>query len=215
MKTHWMGADAVEAGPADPAPVIGRMIRQTRRERRLTVEQLAEQAGVSSGLVSQLERGLGNPSMRNLQKLAYALGLRLGSLFREESPPAEPGPAAGALPLRPSRRCAVVRAGARKKLVLPHERIVYELLTPDLNRRLEVIRSVVPVDFDNSDVPFQHEGEECVHVLRGQVEVHVGELAFVLDAGDTITYDAGIPHWWRNTGGQEAESIAALTPPSF
>ena len=60
-----------------------------------------------------------------------------------------------------------------------------------------------------------HAGDECVHIVRGTVEVHVGDRAIRLSAGDTITYDATVPHWWRNVGGSEAEVISACAPPSF
>ncbi len=93
--------------------------------------------------------------------------------------------------------------------------MVWELLTPDLNRNLEMLRAVVPADYDTREVPFVHAGEECVHVVRGTLEIHLGEHVLCLIAGDTITYDAGVPHWWRNVGGSEAEVISACTPPSF
>lgn len=193
-----MGEDATAGSPA----ALGRELRRQRRARELTVEDLAELAGVSSGFVSQLERGRANPSLSNLQKLAGALGVTLVSLF---------SPAAA----RPPSRYGVVRASARKQLILPREGIVYELLTPDLNRKLEMIRSVVPVVYDTSPVPYQHEGEECVHVLRGRIEAGIGDDRVVLEPGDSITYDASVPHWWRNVGGEEGELISAVTPPSF
>ncbi|MGH2928402.1 MAG: cupin domain-containing protein, partial [Solirubrobacteraceae bacterium] len=117
--------------------------------------------------------------------------------------------------VRSADRCWVVRAGARKKLVLPDERIVYELLTPDLQRSLEVVRSLVPVDYDTSAVPYSHAGEECVYVIRGRIDAFVGDARHSLRPGDAITYDAELPHWWRNAGDQEGELISAVTPPSF
>jgi quercetin dioxygenase-like cupin family protein len=78
-----------------------------------------------------------------------------------------------------------------------------------------MIRSVVPVDYDTSAVPYVHEGEECVHVLRGRIEAGIGDERIVLEPGDSITYDAIVPHWWRNVGGLEGELISAVTPPSF
>lgn len=185
---------------------LGRQLRSLRHAASLSVEALARRAGVSAGLVSQVERGIGNPSLQNLQKLAAALGTTLSALFGPERPDA--GPPAPA-------RAAVVRRDARKKLVLPEERIVYELLTPDLQRSVEVIRSVVPVDYDTGARPYQHTGEDCVHILRGRMEVHVGDESHLLEAGDTITFDASVPHWWRNAGDEEGEMIGVTSPPSF
>jgi transcriptional regulator with XRE-family HTH domain len=195
---------------------LGEVLR-ARRRGRFTVEELSERAGVSSGLISQIERGKGNPSFKTMQKLAAALELPLGALFQDDGAPPTgypPNSDGGAISSQPERQM-VVRGDARKKLVFPKESMVWELLTPDLNRSLEMLRAVVPPDYDTRDVPFAHAGEECVHIVRGRVEVHIGEQVFVLEAGDTITYDSTVPHWWRNLGGTEAEVISACTPPSF
>ena len=185
----------------------GRAIRLARTGLGWTLEELAKRAGVSVGLVGQLERGRGNPSLGNLDKLVRVLGITLASLFEQD------GDHSDATGVRP-QQCAVVKANGRKTLALPNERIVYEMLTPDLNRSLSVIRTVLDPGLDTSDTPFQHTGEDCAHVLSGRVEVGVGETVVVLEEGDAVTYDAAIPHWWRNLGG-EAEMIAATTPPSF
>lgn len=200
--------DTSSRAPATLPAALGRQLRALRRAASLSVEALARQAGVSAGLVSQVERGIGNPSLQNLQKLAAALGTTLSTLFSQEGGGAGPEGAAGA-------RASVVRRDQRKKLVFPHERIVYELLTPDLQHSMEVIRSVVPVDYDTSARPYQHSGEDCVHILRGRMEVHVGDESYVLEAGDTITFDASVPHWWKNVGDEESEMIGATSPPSF
>jgi transcriptional regulator with XRE-family HTH domain len=192
---------------------LGEVIRG-RRKGRFTVEELSERAGVSSGLISQIERGKGNPSFKTMQRLAAALEAPLGVLFQDDALPAAAYSSGADQTERESRRM-VVRRDARKRLLFPNESMVWELLTPDLNRTLEMLRAVVPPDYDTREVPFAHAGEECVHIVRGKVEVHLGEQTFSLEAGDTITYDSSVPHWWRNLGGTEAEVISACTPPSF
>ena len=196
---------------------LGEMIR-SRRKGRLSVEEMSELAGVSTGLISQIERGKGNPSFKTMQRLAAALQLPIGALFQDDGVPPGP-PAVGSDKTRvgssESESQNIVRKDARKKLVFPRESMVWELLTPDLNRSLEMLRAVVPPDYDTREVPFVHRGEECVHVVRGTLEVHLGDQVFALNTGDTITYDSSVPHWWRNIGGAEAEVIAACTPPSF
>jgi len=176
---------------------LGQVLR-ARRKARMTVEELAARAGVSSGLISQIERGKGNPSFKTMQRLAAALELPISALFQDDVvgplpdlPWTAPAHLAAATDLQ---RVAVVRRDARKKLVFPKESMVWELLTPDLNRSLEMLRAIVPADYDTSEMPFMHAGEECVHVVRGTVEVHVGDRAIRLSTGDTITYDATVPH---------------------
>lgn len=192
-----------ETPPPDAATEVvelGRTLHATRKAAGLSVESLATASGVSAGLISQLERGHGNPSFHTLRRLAAALSVPLGHFLQgpESSTP------------------MVVRAGERKRLTLPSdEGLVYELLTPDLSGALEVLRSRIPPGFDNRARPFQHVGEECVHVLSGTLHVTVGARGFALEEGDSVTYDPSTPHCWVNESDEVAEIIGSVTPPSF
>lgn len=189
---------APELGSADVV-ALGRVLHETRVAAHLSVETLAAAAGVSAGSISQLERGRGNPSFLTLRRLAAALRVPLGHFLQ--------GPESGPM---------VVRANQRKRLHLPTEEgLVYELLTPDLGGKLEVLRSQIPAGFDNRDRPFQHAGEECVHLLTGTLQVGIGGRRFELAEGDSVTYDSSVAHWWLNVSGEGAVIIGAVTPPSF
>lgn len=177
---------------------IGRVLQRVRRSRGLTVGELSQRASVSAGLISQLERGRGNPSFLTLSRLAEALEVPLGHFVQG-----------------PDSTSKVVRANARKKLVLPSDRLVYELLTPSLQGSLELLRTTVPPGWSNRECPFAHSGEEAVHLLSGRLEVTVGDEPWLLEEGDTITYDSSVAHWWVNPTEQAAVIIGAVTPPSF
>ena len=177
---------------------LGESLRQARRERAMTVEALAAAAGVSTGLISQLERGQGNPAFLTLRRLAEALHLPVAHFVQ--------GPPTTGM---------VVRADERKRLHLPDADLVYELLTPSLQGKLEVLRTQIPPGWTNESKPFVHEGEECIHLLSGRLHVVVGASGFVLDDGDSITYDASLPHWYANRGESAAMIIGVVTPPSF
>lgn len=192
----WDGVS--ETGIAHRIAHIGRVIREARQDRRFTSEQLAARAGVSTGLLSQLERGRGNPSLVTLAKLAHALGLPMGSFFYGPHP-------AGRMVVRKSDRMTLEpRVGLR-----------HELLTPDFNRRIEMLTARIPPGFSNEEEPFSHDGEEAIHILSGKLEVVVGGQHFLLDEGDTITHDSTIPHWWRNATKKPTDLIGSSTPPSF
>ncbi len=185
--------------PTMDLAALGRTLQKARKDQGLTVGQLSERAGVSAGLISQLERGHGNPSFLTLSRLAEAVRVPLGHFLQGDVEP----------------RQMVVRRDQRKKLVLPDDHLVYELLTPGLGGQLEVLRTRVPPGWTNQERPFQHVGEECVHLLEGGLEVTVGEAFFTLGPGDSITYDSAVPHWWRNADGRAAVIIGSVTPPSF
>lgn len=180
---------------------IGAVIRE-RRQGRFTVKQLAASSGVSIGILSEIERGLGNPSYRTLHKIAQALDLQIGELIDD---------AGGGQ----RSRSGVVRAADRTRLQFGSEGLVYELLTPDLHGRLEMLQTRIPAGFDNLTNPFRHDGEECVLLLAGRLHVTLAGETHELADGDAITYDASQPHAWENRTAHEALIVGAVTPPSF
>jgi transcriptional regulator with XRE-family HTH domain len=177
---------------------LGRLVRSFRISRGMSIEGLARAAGVSAGGISQIERGAGNPAFTTLVKIAYGMQVPVASFLRADEEP--PG--------------LVVRKQHRKRLV-PDEGLVYELLTPDLHRRLEVLRVQVARGFDNAERPFVHEGEECVHLLEGELLIYIGAREYHLEEGDSVTYDPAAPHWYRNPFRRPAAIFSAITPPSF
>lgn len=203
----------VDAATADTA-VLGQLLRDARRDRGLSLKAFSAQSGISEGLLSKFERGNGNPSLLTLQKIAAALDIRLSDLFHQV-------PSAGYDPTDPagsalrSDQCTIVRHDDRKRLVIPYEGLAYELLSPNLQRDLAMMRCEVPVGFDGSARPFQHKGEDTVHVLTGRFEVHVAHESHVLEPGDTVTFQSSLPHWWKNVGDVPVTVICVNSPPSF
>lgn len=190
--------EAVQAHVAD----LGLRLREARRG-RFTVKELANAAGVSSGLISEVERGRGNPSFRSLYRISQALGLRVGDLL---SPQPDHSQAAA----------RVVARDQRKLLQLGENGLAWQLLTPSLQGRLEVLKTTIPPGFSNEEAPFKHEGEECVFLLIGDgLQVTVAGELFTLEMGDAITYDSGDSHWWSNPTDTDAVVVGAVTPPSF
>jgi transcriptional regulator with XRE-family HTH domain len=177
---------------------IGERISRERAVRGLSIEELAQRAGVSTGLLSQIERGIGNPSLSSLVGLASALEVPLGSFFGGE----------------PGESDIVVRAHRRKRLVLSDHNLVYELLVPDLRGRLSMLHIELPAGFSNQDKPFAHPGEECELVLAGHLEAHVGDRVFSLGPGDSIRFNCAISHWFQ-TFDEKVVIISSMTPPSF
>ncbi|WP_079131827.1 helix-turn-helix domain-containing protein [Streptomyces nanshensis] len=182
---------------------IGTTVRATRRVLGMTVEALASRAGVSTGALSQLERGQGNPSLQTLQRLASALSIPLVQLLQ------------GA----PEPEHFVVRAGHGPRLPASSDddrdsQVMRELLTPS-GGRLQVIRSEVPPGFSNEGRSYRHLGQECVVVLSGRLRVCIGQEVVDLERGDTVTYDCTVAHWWSNPGSETTVVLGAVTPLAF
>jgi len=108
----------------------------------------------------------------------------------------------------------VVRSNERRRVLLDRIGLTYELLTPDFQRSISFFLCEIPPGFDNKRYPYEHAGEETTHILRGPLELFLRDQPYLLYEGDTITYDAGTPHAWKNQGIEPALIIGASTPPS-
>lgn len=197
-----MSAENAPPTAAEPSvEYMGALIRRLRESAGMTLTDLSRVAGVSQGLLSQIERGLGNPAYLTLLKIARAFDVPVGRFFDSGGEPADN---------------RVVRADKRRQLQVTDRGLVYELLTPTMNGQLLVLKARIPAGYSNESVPFNHHrAEECLFVLEGTCYFQVGEDGYTLDAGDSITYQGDQPHWFRVVGDAEAVIIATMTPPVF
>jgi transcriptional regulator with XRE-family HTH domain len=180
---------------------VGKILQERRVAQGLSVHQLAKKSGVSSGLISQIERGIANPSLNTINSLTTALGLQLGLLF-EDQPEEE-------------KSDIVIHRHQRRKLRVDDPNFVYELLTPGLDHTLEFVWVESAPGSSTEGSPFCHKGEECGLVLEGTLEVYLDGERHILKAGDSIIFDSNIPHWYHNPGPERVSSVWAITPPSF
>jgi mannose-6-phosphate isomerase-like protein (cupin superfamily) len=170
---------------------------------------------VSPSLVSQVERAVTAPSLEVLWAFARALGVPIGTFFLPDGagPPAagDPRPAD---PADPAPKARIVRADARKRLGMTPS-LTYELLSPDLQHRIELVWVEFGPGEQGPLEPFTHEGEEQMVVIAGEMTVWIAGEEWTLGPGDAITFDSALPHRAINRGPVPAVVIAAITPPSF
>lgn len=200
MTAEPLGVGSGRASAEQLMATVGSQLHSLRKLRSLTIEALSAQSGVSVGLISQIERGRGNPSFNTLVQMAHALEVPIGRLFHSAD---DTSP--------------VVRSQERRSLDLhgPTGDATHELMSPDLNGALEAVWVEAPPGYDTSDTPFAHAGEEFGVVLQGRHEVYLDGVCYELGPGDSITYPSTTPHWYRNPGPEPVKAIWVITPPSF
>lgn len=201
---------------------LGKTIRNERQKSRLTLEQLSRETSLSKSFLSQVERGLTEPSISSLKKIAKYFGFSVVNLFPSEDV-VYPSwgyrksvqESNGNTPFY-VQDVKIVRADRRKSLSLPGSRIVYDLLTPDMNRQIEVMYMKVNRNETSGDEPMvDPPGEKFALVLKGTLEMKLGNETYLLNQGDSIYYPTNIPHSWRALNSDSIEVIWVLTPPSF
>ncbi len=214
-KQRSAGEQSTTNGGSPPSDVaelsIGERLATLRREHRYSIRNLAERAGVSASLISDVERGKVEPSISTLKRLSDSLGTTLTYFFSE--------------PAQPTGR--VVRASERVVLngsesgrgelrgAIQMSGIRFELASPEQTETIEAIYGHYDVGASMGDEFVTHEGEEWGMVLRGRLKVWVGDEIHFLDPGDAIWFPSTTPHRMENVADEPTEYIWVDTPKTF
>lgn len=201
---------------------LGQRIRDERRKRNLTLDQISRSTKLSKSFLSQMERDLSQPSVSTIKKIAHEFGISVVDFFIDEvtnqTGIGHPQYARNNGNGRPVfvQDVKVVRAGDRKSLKFPKSKVSYELITPDLNRQLEILYlKLSPGECSGAQPVVDPPGEKCFLVLKGSLEYRIGEEVYLLQPGDSIYHGANLPASWRGVGKHSIEVIAVVTPPWF
>jgi quercetin dioxygenase-like cupin family protein len=109
----------------------------------------------------------------------------------------------------------VVKKGEGQILNFKNSHLNYELLSPDLNRQMEMFKAELEPGAMTCEEPLSHPGEEVTHVLQGKMLIIVGEEEYTLETGDTIYYFCSLPHKIVSIGEENLIFISTITPPEF
>lgn len=172
-----------------------------RKEQGLSIQKLADRAGVSTATVHKIEKGTMVPSIHVLLKLARALGRSVGDFVSEDVPEVQ-------------ERFAVFREGRRPRLTFADFPVAIEATTGKLpDRQLEAGIYVAPQGASTSSEPLTHEGEKIYFVLEGAVRFQLGPRQVTLKSGDVLHLKADVPHRWENVADGPSRFFFCLTPP--
>jgi len=185
---------------------LGAEIRRRRKENGLTLTNLAAQAQISHPFLSQLERGYARPSMTTLERIATALDTTQVSLMLAAKPTEDrnnPTPVPDGAHL--------LRADEGTTLPQEGDTIGYARLLVGGNAASYPQEQVL--SRREYAGYFQHEQDEWVYVVTGEIEVDLGDGTFVeLREGDSLYYAGNIPHRWRLVGPEIAKVIVVQAP---
>ena len=193
---HVLKRQGVVSSTAEVPAHPGQRFRRLRTRRGLSLAQVARATGVSVGFLSGLERGQLRSSIATLRRIARFYRTNILSLFET--------------------------AGEHPRLVRPAQRKILET-TPDV--RMELLAwgntAMEPHLFrvkpgGGSGESYSHEGEEFLHILRGDFEIWLdGKEHYLLKPGDSLYFESSTPHRWRNPGRKETWLLWINTPPTF
>jgi len=180
--------------------VFGDRLRKIRELKKITLKGLAERIGVSESLISQIERNKVSPSIDTLLALAEELEVDLDFLFRDYKRP---------------RKATIIKEQGRNRLY--REGVAYEQLSVLADREeqhaLEAVMLIIEPGKEKGSKDFGHEGRELGILLDGEGRLFYGDAEYPIEAGDSVSFAADIPHVLKNTGNRPLRAIWIINPP--
>jgi transcriptional regulator with XRE-family HTH domain len=204
------GRESVAEQVASGEDTLGTRLRVERERRGLSLRELARRLEVSPSLVSQIETGKTQPSVRTLYAIVTELGVSLDELF---APADGDGPVEAVRPAEEDARPPVgfgrVQRAADRDVIDLGSGVRWERLTTWNDREVEFLYAVYEAGGSSSPDGslMRHNGRELGIVLTGQLGVKVGFEDTVLGPGDSIAFDSAIPHRLHNDGDEVATAI--------
>lgn len=179
---------------------FGEKLRAVRERKGYTLKVVAQAAGVSESLVSQIERNRVSPAIDTLLSLADALEIDLDYIFEE---------------FRRERPVRVIRADERRQ-VSENDARYEEIVRPlegDGTHAIESYYITLPVGGETKRGSYGHLGREFGIITEGQAELHYETRVYSLDEGDSISFSATAPHVLVNVGKTPLKALWVVTPP--
>ncbi len=173
---------------------IGKRLMKLRRKQGLTLKNLANETGLNTKYISQIEKGEVIPPVAVILQLSRSLEIDSSILLKEEK-----------------------RMTGKQKVQDYQKRTedyTYRTLTPEAkHKHLKAFKIFIDPKSDHKGISYQHLGEEFIYVIRGKIEVTVGENKNILRSGDSLHFNSSIVHILRNLSAEKADLLVVLYTP--
>ena len=190
-------ATAHEADLDAPATVnVGYRLRQLRMANELSIRSLAVSSGLSVNTLSLIENGKTSPSVSTLQLLAGALGIPITAFF-ETSAARSP--------------VAFMKAGQWPGAQFAHGQLI-DLGSGMTERAIQPFLVTMEPETGSGPEFIVHTGLEFVYCLHGHMTYHIGDGTYELSAGDSLLFEAHLPHRWLNLDHEPVQALLVLCP---
>jgi quercetin dioxygenase-like cupin family protein len=172
---------------------VGKKIKTARTKKKYTLDRVANETGFSIDYLKEIEAGKAMPPVGALLQIARALEIDSASLLREPE----------------SKLESRIKAHTRRT-----ENYAYTTLTPGAeNKHLKAFRVTIEAQQNHKMVDYHHEGEEFVYVLKGKLEVTVGEHVNTMEEGESLHFNSGIRHKLKSISDEQTELLVVIYTP--
>ncbi len=198
QRLHSVIADQIQAMSDCPGVDInvGLHLRELRAGRRLSIRSLAEQSGLNVNTLSLIENSRTSPSVSTLQLLASALDVPITAFFEIDTP---------------KNNISYQKAGQRPRAAFAHGTLEDLGAGLTLHGGQPFLVTLEP-KANSGPTPIVHTGHEFVFCLEGHLSYTIEDQAYRLDPGDSLLFEAYLPHRWHNAGETASRSLLVMCP---
>jgi len=175
---------------------VGERLRRIRLSRALSLRALAESSGLNINTLSLIENGRTSPSVSTLQQLAGCLQTPMTEFFRLDD---------GSLDV-------VHQTGDQRQRISLQVGTMEDLAMGMAHPGAEPLILTLRAGADSGEGPIVHTGFELVYCLEGRMEYTIQDKQYSLECGDSLYFEAHLPHSWRNAGEESARALLVLCP---
>ncbi len=183
-------------GLTPPSIDVGRNLRDLRAERELSIRSLAVLSGLNVNTLSMIENGKSSPSVSTLQQLASALTVPITDFFETDII---------------KNNVSYQKAGQRLHAAFAHETLADLGAGLTLHGGQPLLVTLEP-KANSGPTPIVHTGHEFVFCLEGRLSYTIDEHIYILNPGDSLLFEAHLPHFWQNVGESTSQSLLIMCP---
>jgi len=181
---------------------IGKRIRQLRKEKNITLEELSAESGVALATLSRMENGKMPGTLSSHQKICKALGASIADLYQELEDEV--------------KTIETVSAQNRTEHFVHANKAKYELLvTKTLDKKIMPLMIKIAPNGETQEEKNKPGVEKFIYMLAGTLNVLIAEHPYVLKCGDSLYFDASLPHSFSNKSKTDTEAICIISPPAL
>ncbi len=175
---------------------VGRRLRLLRTDRGLSIRALAEISGLNVNTLSLIENGRTSPSVNTIQQLARALNVPITAFFETSAP---------------KKEVIYQKNGNRPAAVFSYGSLE-DLASGLASDHAQPFIVTLKPKAESGATPIVHTGQELIYCLEGRIRYWIGDESYDLDAGDSLVFQAYLPHRWLNPGDAPARALLILCP---
>jgi transcriptional regulator with XRE-family HTH domain len=187
--------------------LIVEKIKEIRLSRNLSLEKLADLAGLTKGYLSRIENSTNSPPVSTLAKISKALNVDITEFFSDNLGPPE------LTDISITKKGERLKVGGNERLRAGQRGNPYGYIYEALAYRMagkNMQPYIIALSGESSDAEFQHEGEEFLYILEGTLEFFYKGKTYILEKGDSAYFNAGIPHSGRSIGNRRARFLCII-----